>query len=58
MLSAPFAYVVAITMVVVCGLVARTLIKVVDCFDGPDSAVESTPEEHANAGCRTRKVAA
>lgn len=50
MLTAPFfAYVVAGTMLVVCGLVALTLIKTVESLDGRDRGTESKPEERADA---------
>jgi hypothetical protein len=49
MLSAPFAYVVAGTMLGVCALVALTLIKVVESFDAHDRGTESKPQERADA---------
>ena len=49
MLPAAFAYVVAGTMLGVCGLVALTLITALESLDGRDGGTESKPEERADA---------
>jgi hypothetical protein len=47
--SPVYAYVVAFTMLAVCGLIAMTFVKVVSKFDGPEPRVEKQSDVHAHA---------
>ena len=46
MLSAPFAYAIALIVLALCGLIALTFVKVVNRFDGTDQQTKANSDVH------------